>query len=300
MFSSVQTEFVCFPSGTPYSDVSADARCSLNHTASAPVLLILHGFKAFARWGFFPYFGAYFAEKGFLTLTVNFSLNGIPHRLNPESEECTESENFARNTISQEVRDAEAIAQAIINRDFTGQSPLFAGQLSKRWNGEIVVLAHSRGGASAWVLGERFKEVKKIAALGTIARLDRFTDRAKQEWRTEGFFAVQNARTGQELRIDKGYLDDIQTNAECLEPMRTICRLNQALLLVHGEQDLTVPLAEAHELYTTAKDAGRNVQWEAIAKTAHTFGIAHPITPEQALKPAFVQTLSLVEKFFYE
>ncbi|MBD1210355.1 MAG: prolyl oligopeptidase family serine peptidase [Ignavibacteria bacterium] len=300
MFSSVQTEFVCFPSGTPYSDVSADARCSLNHTASVPVLLILHGFKAFARWGFFPYFGEYFADKGFLTLTVNFSLNGTPHRINADSEECSEPENFARNTISQEVRDAETMVRAVVEGKFDAQAPIFAEQLRTRWNGDIFLLAHSRGGASAWVLGERFKEVKKIAALGTIARLDRFTDRAKQEWRKNGFFAVQNARTGQELRIDAGYLDDIAENASRLEPLQTIKRLRQALLLVHGDQDLTVPIAEAETLYAAAQKAKCNVHWETIPQTAHTFGISHPMTAEQAAKPAFVQTLSLLEKFFYE
>ncbi|MBL7990804.1 MAG: prolyl oligopeptidase family serine peptidase [Candidatus Kapabacteria bacterium] len=300
MFSSVQTEFVCFPSGTPYSDVSADARCSLNHTASAPVLLILHGFKAFARWGFFPYFGEYFADKGFLTLTVNFSLNGTPHRINADSEECSEPENFARNTISQEVRDAETMVRAVVEGKFDAQAPIFAEQLRTRWNGDIFLLAHSRGGASAWVLGERFKEVKKIAALGTIARLDRFTDRAKQEWRKNGFFAVQNARTGQELRIDAGYLDDIAENASRLEPLQTIKRLRQALLLVHGDQDLTVPIAEAETLYGAAQKAKCNVHWETIPQAAHTFGISHPMTAEQAAKPAFVQTLSLLEKFFYE
>lgn len=300
MFSSVQTEFVCFPSGTPYSDVSADARCSLNHTASAPVLLILHGFKAFARWGFFPYFGEYFADKGFLTLTVNFSLNGTPHRINADSEECSEPENFARNTISQEVRDAETMVRAVVEGKFDAPAPIFAEQLRKRWNGDIFLLAHSRGGASAWALGERFEDVKKIAALGTIARLDRFTDRAKQEWRKNGFFAVQNARTGQELRIDAGYLDDIAENASRLEPLQTIKRLRQALLLVHGDQDLTVPIAEAETLYSAAQKAKCNVHWETIPQAAHTFGISHPMTAEQAAKPAFVQTLSLLEKFFYE
>jgi pimeloyl-ACP methyl ester carboxylesterase len=300
MIPSIHTDIVRFPSGTPHSEVSADARCSLKRTTSAPVLIILHGFKGFARWGFFPYFGEYFADKGFLTLTVNFSLNGTPHRINADSEECSESENFARNTISQEVRDTETIVRAVVEGNFDAQAPIFAEQLRKRWNGDIFVLAHSRGGASAWALGERFEEVKKIGALGTIARLDRFTDRAKQEWRRNGFFAVQNTRTGQELRIDAGYLDDIQANAAYLEPLQTIKRLKQALLLVHGDQDLTVPIAEAEMLYKAAQEAKCNVHWETIPQTAHTFGIAHPMTPEQAAKPAFIQTLSLLEKFFYE
>ncbi len=300
MIPSIHTDIVRFPSGTPHSEVSADARCSLKRATAAPILIILHGFKAFARWGFFPYFGEYFADKGFLTLTVNFSLNGTPHRINSDSEECSESENFARNTISQEVRDAETIVRAVVEGNFDTQAPIFAEQLRKRWNGDIFVLAHSRGGASAWALGERFEEVKKIAALGTIARLDRFTDRAKQEWRKNGFFAVQNARTGQELRIDAGYLDDIQVNAAHLEPLQTITRLRQALLLVHCDQDLTVPIAEAETLYKAALEAKCNVHWETIPQTAHTFGISHPMTREQAAKPAFVKTLSLLEKFFYE
>jgi pimeloyl-ACP methyl ester carboxylesterase len=290
----VHTDIVRLPS-SEYSDVSADARFGRNHTTTAPLLIILHGFKAFARWGFFPYFGEYFAAQGLLTLTVNFSLNGMPHLLNSESQECSEPENFARNTISQEVRDAEILMTAVREGRIDGG---FGEQLRQRWNGEVFVLAHSRGGASAWALGEQFSEVRKIAALGTIARLDRFTERAKQEWRRQGFFAVQNARTGQELRMNISYLDDILENAAALEPMQTIQRLQQEILFIHGEQDLTVPPTETYQLYQTALQAGCVAHWTTIPQTAHTFGITHPMATEQAMTTPFALTRSLLEKFF--
>lgn len=304
--ASVITELVRLNYGENNSDteaytteVSADARFCPDTSETAPLLVILHGFKAFARWGFFPYFGEYFAEQGFLTITANFSLNGVPHRINPESTVFAEPERFARNTISQEVRDAEALLYAATRRTL-GTGTAWNKSLQERWNGEIYLLAHSRGSATAWVVGERFPEVRKIAALGAIARLDRFTERAKVEWRKQGYFLAQTARAGQELRMNHIYLEDIALHAQELEPLHTIRRVRQPVLLVHGQQDLTVPVREAYQLFTTAQDVGCHVRWAAIPNASHTFGITHPMTIEQAQTPTFRQLCSQLEVFFYE
>ncbi len=305
--NTVVSELVHVPAGFS-SEASADARFCPDASKPAPLLIILHGFKAFARWGFFPYFGEYFAKQGFLTLTVNFSLNGVPHRINPDVQECTEPERFAHNTISQEFRDAEAMIEAALSRELglgtrtpakAASASVWNKALCELWNGEILVLAHSRGCASGYALGERFEAVRKIAAIGSVARLDRFTERAKTEWRNNGFFPVQNARTGQELRMNTTYLDDITHHAEQFEPLKTVQRLQQPLLLVHGEQDMTISLREGYELFQTAEKAGCNVRWERIPNTAHTFGVTHPMTAEQASMLPFQQVCTCVENFFH-
>lgn len=67
----------------------------------APVLFICHGFKGFKDWGFFPVLAEKLAEAGFVTVTFNFSMNGIGEDL----ENFTELEKFSLNTFSREQED---------------------------------------------------------------------------------------------------------------------------------------------------------------------------------------------------
>ena len=71
----------------------------LENLNSAPCLIFVHGFKGFKDWGFGPYIGDYFAEKGFFVITFNFSHNGIGEG----KTEFGELEKFAQNTFSLEV-----------------------------------------------------------------------------------------------------------------------------------------------------------------------------------------------------
>ncbi|RMD98153.1 MAG: alpha/beta hydrolase, partial [Calditrichaeota bacterium] len=43
---------------------------------NAPVVLIMHGFKAFKDWGFFPDICARLTESGYVAINFNFSRNG--------------------------------------------------------------------------------------------------------------------------------------------------------------------------------------------------------------------------------
>jgi len=58
---------------------------------SAPCLIFVHGFKGFKDWGFGPYIGNFFAEKGFFSISFNLSHNGVGDSLT----EFTELDKFA-------------------------------------------------------------------------------------------------------------------------------------------------------------------------------------------------------------
>ena len=71
-----------------------------------PTLVILHGFKGFKDWGFFPYAAEFLANRGFAVITFNFSMNGVGQNLL----DFTELDKFARNTYS---REQENVAKII-------------------------------------------------------------------------------------------------------------------------------------------------------------------------------------------
>jgi len=80
----------------------------LENIKSSPCLILVHGFKGFKDWGFFPYTATYFADKGFFVLSFNFSHNGVDESVN----DFTRLDKFAENTVSLEVSELAQIINA--------------------------------------------------------------------------------------------------------------------------------------------------------------------------------------------
>jgi predicted alpha/beta-fold hydrolase len=76
--------------------------------AGKPCLIYVHGFKGFKDWGFIPFAAEYFAERGFLVITFNFSHNGI----NGNKLVFTELDKFANNTFSREISELKEVIGA--------------------------------------------------------------------------------------------------------------------------------------------------------------------------------------------
>lgn len=223
-------------------------------------LVFVHGFKGFKDWGFGPYLGEYFANKGFLVITFNFSHNGVGEN----KTEFTELEKFANNTFSREVRELNEIISAFRNDFFEvkGDTPL-------------GLIGHSRGGAIALLAASKRNDVDAIVTWAAISKIDRYSKRQNQEWRKKGFFEILNTRTNQMMRLDVGLLDDIENNSNStLNIENALKNLNRPLLIAHGEQDLAVPISEAEQLYKWS-DKSRT-EFYKLFSTGHTFDIVHP------------------------
>ncbi len=82
-----------------------------------------------------------------------------------------------------------------------------------------------------------------------------------------------NTRTGQRMRIDAGYLDDLEANRQRFDVLAAVTELSVPVLIVHGEEDLSVPVQEAHELHAATRGRG---QLHRIPRAGHTFGAVHP------------------------
>ena len=248
-----------------------------------PVVVVFHGFRGFKDWGFFPYVCEHLARRGAIAVSFNFSLNGIREG----SDVFDDLDNFARNTISRELDEAALVIDSIAGGSLAAQAPL----LEHRSNA-LMLLGHSRGGGIA-VLATRDCEqhVQRTAVWNSVSTFDRFTPRQKQEWRSRGVMEAMNARTKQMMAMNVSYLDDIENNAERLSPLGAIAGLSRPVLVVHGEQDMTVPVREAHRL--AAARAG--TQLEIIPQAGHTFNAVHPFA---GTTPQLEQAIGITETFF--
>jgi uncharacterized protein len=244
-----------------------------------PALFYIHGFKGFKDWGFVPYAGEYFAREGYSVVTFNFSHNGIGNN----KEEFTEIEKFADNTYSLEIEELSEVLDAY-----------FFGFFGETQNNLLGMIGHSRGGGVAILTASRRKEISALAVWASISHVDRYTERQKNEWKDKGVVEVVNTRTQQVMKLNLKVLEDIEKNKEKkLNIKKAVKKYNRPMLIVHGEQDLAVPLSEGEEIYEWSNPKKSSLK--IIPTAGHTFDIVHPF---EGSTPKFDAVLSETLKFF--
>jgi len=247
----------------------------------SPVLLFVHGFKGFKDWGGFSYIADRFAAEGWTVVRFNFSLNGIGE----DDMNFTELDNFRQNTFSRELDDLGDVIDAVENRT------LFDREME---NTGIALMGHSRGGGIVIIKAAEDRRVGALVSLSAVSSFDRWGAEVKRKWRERGFLEILNTRTGQRMPLGAALLDDAEQNADRLNITGCVAKLRIPFLIVHGEQDVSVPVDEARELYTHADKSLSRL--EIIPNTEHTFGVVHPYQgPTEALEEMLRRTASWLE-----
>ena len=236
-----------------------------NNSYGLPLIIILHGFKGWKDWGFAPYISETFAINECISLIFNFSMNGSPD----DTGYLTEPENFANNTISRELEDVLQIIDAFPKGDII---PI--DLVEKLWNGNIYLLGFSLGGGISILTGLTCNKINKVCLWSSISSFNWYTPRQIEQWKKDGFFEFKNTRTNQVLRMNIGYLNDYYQNEETFNILERIKHLKSELMIVHSDDDITVPIKEANKLIEAAnKELLKN---NILKKTSHTFGVEHP------------------------
>ncbi len=246
-----------------------------------PAVVICHGFKGFMEWGFFPSLAGLLAERGYVA--VRFNLSGTGMR--PGDELVTAPEAFRANTYGRELSDLLAVLAA------TGET-LAPGRVDRR---RLGLFGHSRGGGNAVLAAARSPWREKVRALVTwaaIADVDRFTPGQKEEWRRAGEMPVANARTGQRLALGREMLEEIEARKPELDIQAAAATRSAPWLIVHGEEDESVPAAEARRL---AERAAGETELLLVPGANHTFGSRHPFAGPT---PQLVQALNATQRWF--
>jgi len=227
--------------------------------AELPYVLILHGFKGFMDWGFFPELTRRLIRRGIATVPFNFSGSGIGE----DPLEITEDEAFARNTPSRSVEDVGRVRAMIEHAGVPGLAGNRAG-----------ILGHSFGGAVSLLHAAQRHDYRAIVAWAPVGNFEqRLGD--VEAWRARGYQEIPNARTGQTHRLGVSWAEDVLNNKDKLDVRAACARLSTPTLICHGSVDVAVPIDEGEMLYG-AFDEGvcRFLRMEG---TGHTFGGTHPL-----------------------
>jgi pimeloyl-ACP methyl ester carboxylesterase len=243
-----------------------------------PLVIIVHGFLGYKRWGFFPLLSERIAGAGFHVLTMSFSHNGVDE----ETGRIIYPDQFAANTVSREIEDMDSVFGHI--REDGIELPVARSS----W----AIVAHSRGAAVAILAAGKAPEVRSLVTWATPSRLDRYTDRRKRLWKEEGALIFNDERADGPLRLDYSYYEDIDRNREVRDLPRAAASLAMPHLMIHGERDAAVTVGEMMQLYPEGLPDGRRL--EIIQGCSHAFGVTHPMKrPTKALERA----ISLTEKW---
>jgi uncharacterized protein len=231
------------------------------HGSKRPIAILLHGFKGFMDWGFFPDMARRIASRGFVAVRFNASGSGIGEDL----ESFTDADAFARNTLSREIEDLGRVRHWIRRGGVEGVD-----------TERTSLVGHSRGGGLALVHAAEARDCRCVVAWAAVSTFDRFDEPTKSIWRQRGFLPILNARTGQELRLGVSALEDLEAHRERFDVPRACAIVQNPALLLHGTADESVPFAES-EILLSSFAPGRAARIP-IEGAGHTFGVRHPMT----------------------
>jgi dienelactone hydrolase len=235
-------------------------------TEPRSAVVVCHGFKGFRGWGFFPAVARALARAGHAAVTFDFSRNGV----GADGVDFSALERFRENTHTRDVDEIRTVIDALRGGSLTRRAPV-----------RIGLLGHSRGGGEAVLAAAEDPRVDALVTWAAISDIPaRWSAEHVAAWERGETVEIVNQRTGQRMPIAPSYWRDVQMNRERLDVLRAAGSLTIPWLIVHGEDDETVPAEEGRALFEAG---GEETELLLVEGTGHTFGAAHPYagaTPE--------------------
>ena len=242
----------------PGADIRGDAWIP-DERAGDSAIVVCHGFKGFRNWGFFPYVTEQLAVRTGLT-AVSFSFDGAGVR----ETDFDDLDAFSTNTFTRELFDLEAILDGLtVGRLGDTDVPAAAS---------FGLLGHSRGGATVIIKAAMRRQVRALSTWAAICSVERY-QAYRQAWDRGETAIIVNARTGQDMPLERNVLDDILANGPRLDVLASAAALRVPYAIVHGDADPSVPLSDAREI---AAAAGDTATLTVIEGANHGFGAKHP------------------------
>lgn len=239
-------------------------------------VLLCHGFKGFAHWGFFPYLARTLAENGLRAISFDFSGSGIGR----DRESFTEAGAFAGNTLSRDLEDMDNLVDYVRRRGLIGE--------------KFGLFGHSRGGGTAILFAAApDSDVASLVTWSAISYPNRWSSEEMLTWRKRGYAEITNSRTGQIMRLDTSLLDDVEQHGMTkLNIEGAAGRIKVPWLIVHGTGDDTVPSSEAERLHSLSPGVST---LRLIEGANHGFDATHPLTETP---PVLEKVVRETVKFF--
>ena len=266
----------------------------------AGVLICSHGFKGYKDYGFLPALCHEAAQQGMIAHRFNFSHSGMT----PDYGQFEQPLLFEKDTWGRQVYD---LIQVNMHKDFVWRFP---DESSWDIGSEpIVYFGHSRGGVTCTLAASRFHAsdyykrywpdtlsgygcdgLITAAAPDYACNLD---DLAKAQLRAEGRLFSPSGRTGQDLYVGLDWLEEIERDPELYDPVLAAAHVKCPMLMLHGDEDETVPLECADSLHHAATP---NSELAVIKGADHVFNCPNPLPADTPAEQLPTQTRELIRR----
>jgi len=218
----IDTERISFPNSRGDMLVGVLHHPMENHSTGAAILC--HGMESHKNSEKLIFLGRELAQRGILALRFDFSYVG-------ES-----SGKFEDITYSGEVEDLRAAYELV----------------RQHRDGKIAIFGSSMGGTVALMFAAAEPQVAALATLAAPLHPETFPNRVLspaglQRWRERGYTRYN----GQRLNL--AMLEDL----ESIDVPAAARKIDCPVLILHGDADEVVPVAEAHELHGCLKNSKR-------------------------------------------
>jgi len=218
------------------------------------LVIIIHGFKGFKDWGFFPWLAQRLSQHHLAVCRFNMSRSGI----GDDPETFDRLDLFEDDTYSTQLDDLHRVVAYA--QQHVPNTPTF-------------LLGHSRGGGVAILAAADVPRLSGVMTWSPISRVDRWDEATKRKWRRDGVREEINARTKQVMRMSTRILDDYEANRASLDITAAARSLKIPLLVIHGGRDESVPVEEGRLIAEQAPQSAVVV----IDRAGHTFNAIHPL-----------------------
>jgi pimeloyl-ACP methyl ester carboxylesterase len=228
----------------------------------APLIIFCHGYKGFKDWGAWNLWAEAFAVSGIAFLKFNFSHNGGTVS---QPVDFPDLEAFAQNNYSKELDDLSCVIDWV-HKTHQTNSVIDVET--------IFLIGHSRGGGIVTIKASEDDRIKKVITLAGVSDYkSRFPKGdALVQWQKEGVYHVENKRTRQQMpHYIQFYLDFLAHEERLtIENAAQICTIPH--LIIHGDADKAVSIAEAQRLHSWSSSS----IFKCIEGGDHVFGAKHP------------------------
>ena len=232
-------------------------------------VLVAHGFMGYKDYGMLPRIGRKIAESGWAAVAFNFAHSGMSR----DTDTFTRPDLFAESTWNRQVEDLEFMQDAIRDGRLPGTDP----------EGSLVLLGHSRGGTAVLLaagrasIGESSARIPDgIVTLAAPAGTNRSTDEMHKAFMEHGHITVKSNRTGQSLKINRSFIDEIAEDKAGHDPVRCSALIGCPMLLAHGEDDPTISLSDLDRL-AGASENNPGLQKLVISGGDHVLNVPNPL-----------------------
>ena len=230
-----------------------------------PIVVFVHGFKGFKDWGAWNLVADYMAIANTFFVKINLSHNGVKSN---DLSDINDPETFGENNFSIELDDIGKVLDWLTDDN---------EEYRHYYNTEdITLIGHSRGAATCLLRAMEDERVQRVITWAGAFNIEKYTAMEEDSiWRERGYVEVKNGRTGDTYKIGYQFRQDYLDNSERLSLKTKIQEFDQALMLLHGDDDQVAPISNSKKIHQVVK---QSLFLEMDGD--HVFGASHPWTSD--------------------